>query len=311
MREHQISRDVFINLPADEIAAITKKMGKPRVGIFVPDGNRRMTLAFSSYHPQSDEFYNENARLTTSYFLENLTIFFNHGLETLFVPLISGNVLERNEKYQQITFRRGLQTILEDEQWLNFYQENDIQVHFYGDLSQLKKKDDFVPVVNWIDHVKQATEKNRSKHLFYGFLSPQKYGNELTRLGIEFYKKNSRIPTHQEQVLHYYGCHVPPADFFIMSTKFTGLGSLPPLICGQETQLYFLPGPGVMALTRDVYRQILYDLLFQRQNSSNFENNDQYDDVELLKAFYQNQQATVIGLGTRIGRFWVPDIQKC
>ncbi|MFX0136663.1 MAG: hypothetical protein ACFFDN_23700, partial [Candidatus Hodarchaeota archaeon] len=80
--------------------------------------------------------------------------------------------------------------------------------------------------------------------------------------------------------------------------------------CGQETQLYFLPAPGVMALTQDTYREILYDLLFQRMNSTNYEYNYNNQDTESLKNYYLNHQSHVIGLGRRIGMFWVPEIKN-
>lgn len=308
VKESKISKREFLNLATNEITKITKQMGKPNVGVFVPDGNRRMTLVFSGLDPQTDTFYYENARMTTEYFMDNLKIFFSHGLETLFIPLISGNVLERNQKYMQITLKEGLQKIFKDQKWVNFYKENDIRVHIYGDLDRLVEKN-CSQVHGWIDHVNLLTSKYKSKHLFYGFLSPKRYGNELAHLSIDFYKKYGRDPTYQEQVRLYYGQHVNPADFFIMSTKFAGLGALPPLICGQETQLYFLPAPGVMALTQDTYREILYDLLFCRPNSTNnkFANN-WLQDLTLLKDYYLRHRTTVIGLGKRIGKFWVPNV---
>lgn len=306
MKDKIISRNEFVKLPTDEIAALTKSLEKPKVGIFIPDGNRRMTLAFTQLDPSSDEFYFENARMTTDYFIKNLKVFINHGLDTLFVPLISGNVLDRNHKYQQITLKQGLKTIFKAQQWLNFYKENDIRVHIYGNLERLKESK-LTELTDWIDEIQASTAKNRSRHLFYGFLSPNRHGTELSHLAIDFYKKYGREPEYQELVYSYYGVHVASADFFIMSTKFAGLGALPPLICGQETQLYFLPAPGVMALTQETYREILYDLLFHRPKSANngYSNFD-LQNLELLKNYYLKQGNNVIGLGERIGKFWVP-----
>jgi len=308
MKENEISKDDFIKLPADEISEITKNLGKPKVGIFVTDGNRRMTLAFSELDPKKDEFYYENARMTTHYFMNNLKVFFRHGLQTLFIPLISSNVFHRNKKYQDITLKEGLFTILKNEDWLDFYDENDIRVHVYGQLAYFQKSSHSM-IHEWIEDVKNHTSKNKTHHLFYGFLSPTRIGMELIRLGIDFYKKYGRDPTYQEQVEMYYGEIIPPAEFFIMSTKFAGLGALPPLICGQETQMYFVAAPGVFALTQDTYRKILYDLLFCRLNSANNEYiNPDTKDIESLRNYYVNHQSTVIGIGRRIGKFWTPEI---
>jgi hypothetical protein len=303
-----IPKEEFLKLSTNEIAQITSELGKPKVGVFVPDGNRRMTLAFSGLHPDTDEFYHENARQTTTYFMDNLKVFFSHGLKTLFVPLISHNILERNQKYHEITLYEGLKKILIDEDWLNFHKENDIRVSTYGDINQLSKS---AGTFNseWIEKARNATAHHNTHKIFYGFLSPKRVGMELAPLGIEFYNKNEREPSYEEQILMYYGEPIDPADFFIMSTKFAGLGALPPLICGQETQLYFFAAPGVMALTQETYREILYDLLFCRPNSANNEyTNLDTKDIESLKNYYLNHQSAVIGIGRRIGKFWTPEI---
>ncbi len=308
MNKTHISKEEFLKFSASEIAQMTSKLGKPKVGVFVPDGNRRMTLAFSGLNPDTDEFYHENARLTTEYFMENLRVFFSHGLNTLFVPLISHNILERNQKYHEITLREGLKKILIDQVWLNFYKENDVRVSTYGDIDQLSKSSDS-SIDEWIKKVSIDTAHHNTHRIFYGFLSPKRVGMELAHLGIEFYKKNKSEPTLEEQILMYYGEPIDPADFFIMSTKLAGLGAIPPLICGQETQMYFLAAPGVMALTQETYREMLYDLQFCRpEKANNGYVENELEDLSLLKDFFLQHKSKVIGLGNRIGKFWVPNI---
>ncbi|MBN2396431.1 MAG: hypothetical protein JXC36_08245, partial [Candidatus Atribacteria bacterium] len=143
--------------------------------------------------------------------------------------------------------------------------------------------------------------------IYYGFLSPKRVGMELAHLGIEFYKQHKRAPTHEEQVQFYYGEPVDPADFFIMSTKFAGLGALPPLICGQETQIYFLAAPGVMSLTLETYREIIYDLMFLRPEKPfrEYPEND-LNDIKLLREFLEQNKSRIFGLGKQIGTFWIP-----
>ena len=303
-----LSREEFLKLPASEVAQITQQLNRPRVVVFVPDGNRRMTLAFTKLDPSSDDFYHENARMTTTYFLESLKVFFSHGLNTLFVPIISHNILDRNKKYLEITLHEGLKQILDNEAWLKFYRENDIRVSAYGDIDQLSHSTG-ISIAELIEKARNYTAQHKTHQIFYGFLSPKRVGMELAHLGIEFYKQNKRVPTHEEQILMYYGEQVDPADFFIMSTKLAGLGALPPLICGQETQMYFLAAPGVMALTQETYQEILYDLLFCRpEKAINGYIENELQGLSLLKDYYVHHQSTVIGLGKRIGKFWVPNI---
>jgi len=306
MEKIQLSQRKFLLLPATEIARIVKKKGRPKVGIFVPDGNRRMTLAFSGLDPQTDEFYSENARMSTQYFMGNLKVFFEYGLQTLFVPLISSNVFERNEQYQRISLQEGLNTIFQHETWLNFYNEYDIRIKVYGDLNYFKESE-CEQAIDWIMATQNYTAKHQTHRLFYGFASPKRIGDELMKLGIDFYKLHGREPTYDEQVKLYYGEYIEPADFFIMSTKLAGLGALPPLISGGETQLYFLAAPGVMALTQDTYRKILYDYLFCRPDTPHEEYTaHDLSTIESLKEYYTRQKSTVIGLGRKIGSFWLP-----
>jgi len=303
----EIKKHEFLNLSSRAIANITMELGKPRVGVFVPDGNRRMLLAFSELDSASDEFYHENARLTTLYFKQSLKVFFSHGLPTLFVPLISSNVFHRDQRYQDITLREGLRRILQSQEWLDFYNEYGIRVHVYGQLEYFQKPR-LSMISEWVEELKQRTVKNKQHHLFYGFISPDKFGMELAGLGIDFFKKYGRYPDYDEQVSLYYGRTVTPAEFFIMSTKFAGLGALPPLICGTETQMYFLLAPGVLALTQDTYRAILYDLIFLRANTANNGYSGfNIEDVKLLRDFFRKHQSTVIGIGKKIGKFWVAE----
>lgn len=308
MNTIEISREKFTTLPAKEIAQIVKEKGKPKAGIFVPDGTRRMTLAFGHVSPEADDFYSENVRMTTQYFMHNLKVFFEHGLQTLFVPLISSAVLKRKKRYQQITLQQGLKTILKNETWLNFYAENDIRIIVYGDLKYLRESE-CAQAIEWITEIQKLTVKHKTHRLFYGFASPDRIGTGLTHLTIDFYKSYAREPTYDELVKMYYGEYIAPADFFIMSTKLAGLGALPPLIVGGETQLYFLAAPGIMALNKDTYRKILYDYLFCRPHKphQNYTAEDSQD-IETLRNYFMRQKSTVIGLGMNIGNFWVPNI---
>lgn len=308
MKPIEISSEEFIRLPTGKIAQIVTQQGNPKAGIFVPDGNRRMTLALSKLNPTKDVFYSENAHLTTQYFRRNLELFFNHGLPTLFVPLISPTVLKRSRRYLAMTLLEGLKIIFQSQRWLDFYTEHDIRISFYGDLKYLTEAG-CDQVIDWIAKAKDFTAGHKSHRLFYGIASPNRVGTELARLAIDFYKLHGREPTYQEQVKMYYGESAAPADFFIMSTKLAGLGALPPLISGAETQMYFLIAPGVMALTQETYRKILYDLIFCRPIKSREEYSAvDLQEVELLSDYYSQQKSKVIGLGKKIGKFWVPDI---
>ena len=303
---HAYTKNEFLSLPTRKIAEIVESAGAPRTGIFIPDGNRRMTMAFSGLNPSDEAFCEQYVNLTTSHFIRALETFFSHGIKTLVVPLVSPNVLKRNNSYIKSALLPGLQKILAEEEWRDFYAQHQVRVHYYGNLQALAENGCGI-AKDWLLEIRDATLKYRTIKLFYGIAAPTQTHTEIAQLSIDFFQKHNRVPTHEELIIAYYGTHITPAQIFIMSTKFSGAGALPPLIVDLNTQMYVLASPGVYALNPGTYRQILYDLLYSR-GSSDFENEkvDPQNNYQKLKEFYVSHRSTVFGIGERINRFWVP-----
>lgn len=309
MKATEISKEEFVALPAEEIARIVKQKGKPKLGIFVPDGNRRMTMALTGLSEDSEDFYSEYVRLFTGKFMENLKVFFSHGLDTLIVPLISPTILNRSQKYINLAINGLLQALVKSDKWLSFYKENDIRVRTYGNPGHLKGTQ-CQKGIQWTEEIKTQTSHHKTHTLFYGFLSNNTGGMESINLAVEFYKLHQRKPTYPEMKEMYYGENLPEADFFIMSTKIAGAGALPPFVSTKKTQMYFLPAPGVVGLTGETFREILYDLLFCRTDET-IKKYSVHDlkGIEVLKKFYFSDESIVLGPGKRVGKFWVPGIK--
>ena len=108
----------------------------------------------------------------------------------------------------------------------------------------------------------------------------------------------------------YYGENLAEADFFIMSTKIAGAGALPPFVSTKKTEMYFLQAPGVVGLTRETFREILYDLLYCRPGGT-IKKYSAHDlkDIEVLKKYYFSEESIVLGPGKRVGKFWVPGVK--
>jgi hypothetical protein len=307
MQAKQINQNTFLQMSRSEICEIVRRLNRPRVGIFVPDGNRRMTLSQSRQALDSDEFYRDYVKLTTGHFRQNLEIFFTHGLQTLLVPLISHSALERSETYLKNALLPGLEIILKSGAWLELYEQHDIRLKAYGNL-KIFEKTLYASVLDWLDETIQKTAHHQTHRLYLGFASPPKMNEALCQMAIEHFKKHGQAPHHQQQVMAYYGESIPQADFFIMSTKFIGLGAIPPLIGGENTQLYFLAAPGVQALTEENYRRILYDFLFCRSVNNSIIYEEDASHRALLKEYFSKNQSKIFGLGQKIGGFWIPEI---
>ncbi|MBN1886377.1 MAG: hypothetical protein JW850_00240 [Thermoflexales bacterium] len=295
-------RETFLALPTEAIADLVRDMGKPQVGIFVPDGNRRLVLAETELQEGSDEFFMQVAHAQTTLGLNTLQVFFSHGLPILFTPLFSSSVLARGEDYCRLTALKTLGIMLTDDEWLDFYEAFDIRVRVYGDMSALAQPG-CENALQWIKHAPQITQNHTTHTLFVGIGNEPMVGHDAAQAVGRFYQTYQRKPTSDELVEFLYGQAIPPADFFIMSSKLAGLGALPALVCGKDTQVYYLAVPGVMGLTERTYRAILHDLLYMRDERGRLD----FDNRKQLHAWYSHHAETIIGLEHKIGSAWVPD----
>jgi hypothetical protein len=276
--------------------------------VFVPDGNRRLVLATTDLPEGSDEFYTQVALAQTSCGLDNLKVFFSHGLPILFTPLFSRSVLGRGPGYQRLTALETLKIIFAGDTWLGFYAARDVRVRVYGDLSVLAQPG-CEQALGWIERAQQITRTHTAHTLFIGIGGVPRVGHDAMMAAARFYRERQREPSADELVEFLYGQPVPQADFFLMNCKLGGLGALPALIGGGDTQVYYLPAPGVLALTERTYRAILYDLLYMRPETAAREGGHVFGPKERarLHDWYDAHKGIVIGVGGRIGNIWVPD----
>ncbi len=296
----------FLSLPTEAIVDLVQDKAKPQVGIFVPDGNQRLVLAETDLQEGSEEFFTQVAITQTTSGLDTLKVFFGHGLPILFAPLFSHSVLARGPGYHRLTALTTLNIMLAGDEWLEFYSDWNVRVRIYGDLSVLDRPD-CEAVGQAIKRAQQLTRAHTAHTLFLGIGDEPWVGRDAAKATARFYQTHHREASVDELIEFLYGQPVPPADFFIMSSKLGGLGALPALLCGGDTRVYYLPTPGVIGLTKRSYRAILYDLLYMHDSAAG---ECRYplssDEREQLRAWYTAHADTVIGLGKRIGSVWVP-----
>ncbi len=303
------SIDSFLAASSQEIVSYIKEKGRPRLGVFVPDGSRRLVLSFTNAIPDTPDFYQLCATLPAQHLLSSLKVFFEHGLETLLVPILSRSVLNRGNNYRQLTALTGLRLLFTDPEWLDFYTAYEIQVRIYGDLNYLVETE-CEPALSWINHVCKKTASFQKHTLYLAIGESPNLNEDVAAMTVAFYKEHGRTPTHQEQIQVYYGQKLPMADFFIMTSKMSGLGALPHFLIHSDTELYFLPTAGSIGLNTVTYRMVLYDMLFERNSPlSNYAHRGMKAKERVaLKKYYMQEAQTIIGLGNRIGEIWVPHI---
>lgn len=304
--DEKVSREEFLEIPTAEVRRLVLKKRKPHTGIFVSDGNRRLVMIKTGLTPKSEDFYPAYVRIFAESFMENLTVFFNHGLKTLFFPLLGPSLLKRCDRYRQYVIPELVRTLFQGKSWISFYKKYGIRVKAYGNLNILNREFPGMDLEETIMQREVCTSTHQKHTLFYGFFSSGIFEAAFINKVNHFIKTHLREPNHQECAEMYYGEPIVPADFFITSTRSGYLGALPSWVYGKGTHMYTLASPGVFGLNKITYREILYDLLFLRPNEDNRNLDDINEkDIKSLEGFYQLHQNKVIGTGKTVGKWWV------
>jgi hypothetical protein len=130
-------------------------------------------------------------------------------------------------------------------------------------------------------------------------------------MSIDFYKKHGRYPTKDEKIKLYYGEHVDDVDIFIRPGEIRDSDCQPPLISG-KAQMYFPLCP-LTELEEDFFRKILYDFLYCRMitySKKKYTDSDIKEiEIATLRSYLITNRNVIIGLGERLGKFWIPNCQ--
>ena len=302
-------KNTFLEMSPGAIADFVTRVGRPKLGVFVPDGSRRLVMSLTETQADTDAFRRLCATLPAYYLLKSLKVLFDHGLPKLMVPILSRSVLGRGSDYRLHTVMEGLRLLFSSEEWLAFYDQYDIRVRVYGE-TELLAQSECSEALTWIESASQRTSSHNARRLFFAIGESPRLGAGIAEAGIALFRELGRSPTEQELIEAYYGEDLPTADFYIMSSKLSGMGALPRFLVDGDTEAYFLPCAGAMGLHADTYRVILYDLLFERTGLRNpgkhaLSSEDRY----ALRSYYDEVIGKVIGLGRRIGNVWVPEVE--
>jgi undecaprenyl diphosphate synthase len=307
--DEEMTKEEFMELSTEKIRGVVNEKGYPKVGVIIPDGTRRSGIIFYNMNPSSKDFEKKLFDKLNSQIIDKIKIIFDHGLDTLFMPGVTHGNFNRTDQYVDTVTKIGLKYIFNDESWLNFYNEYDIKVKIYGDLHFVKKMG-YEYVVDWIRKVEEETKNNTTYKLYHGLACSNSYENfRILDLAIDFFKENNRNPTKEEIIKLYYGEYIGDVDFFIRPTVFRDSDIQPPLISGRKTQFYFPISP-IVNFSLEMYREILYDMLFSRviTMSKKQWNAEDLNEKQLkfIRTYYAQNQSSILGIGERVGNLWLP-----
>ena len=307
--EDYMEKEEFIKLTTEQIAEIVRKRGKPKVICLIPDGTRKKNIIVDRIDPKSKQFLEYHTTGNHEDFIEILKIFYSHGVQTVFLPTVARGNLIRSTEYQKLLIDKALKTILVSDIWRNFLKEYDIKMKVYGDVKYISELG-YPEVMDWISEAENKTKNNHKRKFFLGLAYGQSVEEvRLAQIAIDFFNTTGKTPTCDDLITRYYGEPIDTIDILIRPSVIRDSDMQPILISG-KSEFYF-PVTSCLQITKTIFREILYDYLYQRMISYGLKDySDGVSEFELayMQRFFKLNEYAVLGIGRRMkgGHFWYP-----
>ena len=289
--------DEFQSLPVTEVARIMREAG-PKVCGFPINGTRRW---FALEH--SEEALGGHLaymRCAGDRTIEVCKMIFDHGVDTLLIPIFGPAVAARGPDYQPL-IEPGLRWFASDPAMLEFYDAYDVQVRLYGDGRRVYP--DYSAAWDAFDRVAERTAHHRRHRLFYGACADDPT-ETVAKIAVQFHQAQGQLPDKRQIIEAYYGSYVEPLSFCI-GFEPMAMFDLPLIASGTE-DLYFTVSPSLY-LDESTLRSILYDHLYTRRTHDNYSIFTSAD-WSAIDQFYRLNRRHVLGLGRQAawGGWWYP-----
>lgn len=297
-----ISQEFFFNLSTNEVAALVRSAG-PKVCVF-PINNTRRWFALEHGGEKFDDPYAAYMDITGKEHIRLYKLIFDHGLDTLINPVFGVELFRRGEEYMKKIGADGLEWLVSNPDFVNFYDEYQVRVRFYGDHRKILRETPYAYLSDRFDEIARRTQHHNKYRLFFGVC-----GTDATESVAEFsvrhFQETGNIPDRETIISAYYGEYVNPADLFISSDKFWVFDY--PLLSSGEEDLYYMVAPSLY-LTEKQLLEILYDHLYARQVDHPDYESISAKEFKEMKNFYKTNVDRILGLGKQIGAIWYPTI---
>lgn len=294
----------FQSLSTPEVAEIVQERG-PRTIVFAAGGTTRwFILNYLDGWPKDMSYWQEYLTQGGRQFLKAAQMFFDHGVRTLFTHAIVPGQLGKSKGYLPLALSAGMEKIASSADFLSFYQEYGVRVHFFGNYCQVLKGSAHESTLAHFDEIEAQTQANNRHLLYWGFNSEHDQMTPILDLAVQYYRDHGRSPSQEEIITLHYKEPIDPIDIYIGFNRPKTSDLIPPLLEGQ-TDLYFTVGLS-FDLSQIQFRSILYDHLFARQGRHRDYGELSENVFSEMQAFYRLNQNNVIGLGQRYdpGAIW-------
>jgi len=293
-----MSRDAFLNLPTNDVAKIVRG-DRTKTCVFPFNGTRRWFLLERgrTFNGDAAKQYIE---LTTQGYINTYKLVFDHGLDNIVAPVFGGELLSnRGEEYMR-QIGVSLSLLATHPAFVNFYNEYDVRVHFYGDYRKQLKGTSYAYISDQFDEITRKTSGHKTRALFYGAFAEDATVT-ISELAIQHFQQTGKHPTRRDLIETYYGEFIEQADIFIGYEKFN-VFDYPMLSWGEES-LYFTVAPSLY-MSGNQLRSILYDFLYLRpiQDPDYFSMPE--EDFESMRKYYEVNREVTFGIGEMRGGIW-------
>lgn len=296
--------ETFLQLPVEEVAQLVKANG-PKVCVFPINGTRRwFTLEYGQRRWEDPvQAYMD---LASENHIGLYRLFFEHGVETLITPAFGPDLLLRSDEYVRRVGAGGLARLAEHPTFLNFYDEYDVRVHFYGDHRRFLAGTEFEYLSDLFDAATERTKGHQRYRLFFGI-----FANDATQTIAEYsahvFEQHGRVPDKRELIEMYYGEYVEPVSFFIGFDRFS-VFDMPLLATGDE-DLYFTISPSPY-MDQSQLRRILFDHIYARRSSVSEYTHLHPEQLQRLQDFYSIHRQHILGTGRVLDGIWIPNLYQ-
>jgi tuberculosinol/isotuberculosinol synthase len=294
-----IDYQTFLKLPTNQVASLVRTAG-PQVCVFTINGTRRW---FTAEHTNVKEnSFKSYLDITGKRYIELYQLCIEHGLDTILAPVVRSESLTRGSEYVQTVIVDALAEFALNPEYLAFYQQHQVRVHFYGDYRKLFPGTPFAYLTELFDNITKQTQENTSCKLFYGIFASDA-SETIAELSVKHFQKTGNIPSRKELVEQYYGEPVDPVTLYINFDK-SRVFDYPLLNLGDE-DLYFTFAP-TPYMDEEQLRSILYDHIYLRPVQEIDYSKMLEQDFQYMNDFYRTNRHTVSGIGEVHGGIWYP-----
>jgi adenosine tuberculosinyltransferase len=287
----------FLSLPVENVAEIVRA-SDTKVCVFPFNGTRRWFLLEHGME-LSDNVAKQYVELTSQGYISTYKLVFDHGVDTIVAPVFGGEIMERGEEYMR-EIGASVSLLATHPDFIGFYNEYDIRVHFYGDYHKQLSKTPYHHLCDTFEEIARQVSHHRRRRLFYGVCGEDATAT-IAEYSVKHYQETGKTPSRHELIEMYYGEYIERADIFIGFEKFNVFDY--PMLSLGEDNLYFTVAPSLY-MTERQFRSILFDHLYLRPTHEPDYFTMSSSDLDFMRQFYNKNREATFGLGEIKGGIW-------